>query len=771
MKSDKEHIKVLSTLSLAASDTRSDTLTSIVISSLYQNPVRKSGLLNQITQHFDFEPYKSELFTLIDELIKSDRIYLDSDILMLSDEEKARFQKLELELQDKDKQRFQNFKNFVLDDLEEQIETSEIKLIWGAFVEYLYNNFYEFGEEAFLRFHPHLEDKGNSNKDEDFFNLASRKLKDKNLFKIFKQSVEKFPEFASADDLDFLVDLAQKTVCFTSLGIDPKAIEEDLNQSIIDWVIYLDTNILYSLLNLHSHPENDACVALMELIYNNPDKLKATLRYSELTKKELIAKRDDFHLIDENLPKSSIKAILKSEEIDDFTRQYYENLTSDPEATLHPSKVIELGPQTLLTKYKIDVARNKKRLEQIGNEYLNVKIQDYRRFIDEKNLVREEFNEKKGTRLKAILKSDKQIIHDISLRELLLHQRASVIKSGTEVSMNSVKYFGLTIDSLLLDFDKRQVKDYNNEQSFPVFFRPSYLLSKFVRLLPIKTTNYKKAFIKAVTTKGFNKDPQKSNDILRIVNYLKKQGIDDEMVIYNLISKELFMETYHKNKKDPEFDESHFIESELNRELKQRQEELEKTKDVLNIKEQDLQVKNIENEELKERENVLNDKKKRLETDLSIYQKSIKKLQGDFKRLEKSIESPSGQKQINFDAESERKEASKLKKKLRKEIEDKIRRYKKQEVKKWQRRFWLNLIWVVPISVGCLWLVFFDSTLNFIQTNPLAVKAIAGMVILLVDGFFLRLCHSRYDEVRKQKRMENTETPDHLTKELAELDD
>jgi len=77
----------------------------------------------------------------------------------------------------------------------------------------------------------------------------------------------------------------------------------------------------------------------------------------------------------------------------------------------------------------------------------------------------------------------------------------------------------------------------------------------------------------------------------------------------------------------------------------------------------------------------------------------------------------------------------------------------------------------VPISVGCLWLVFFDSTLNFIQTNPLAVKAIAGMVILLVDGFFLRLCHSRYDEVRKQKRMENTETPDHLTKELAELDD
>lgn len=771
MRTEKEHIKVLTTLSLAASDTRTDTLTSIIISSLFQNTSSKQDLAKQIEIHFDFEPYESELFTLIDQLIDDNRIVINSGMLTLSEDEKSNFQILETELQDKDKQRFQNFKNFVIDDLGEKLETSEIKLIWGVFVEYLYNNFFEFGEEAFYRFHPHLEDKGNSDNDEDFFSVASRKLQKQELFIIFKLAVEKFPEYASVDDLDFLVDLAQKTVCFSSLGIDPKIVDDDTSQSLLDWVLYLDTNVLYSILRLHSHPENEACLALMELINSNRDRLKIALRYSELTKKELSAKKDDFKMIDENLPNSAIRALLKSEDIDDFSRQYYDNLISDRESTLHPSKVIELGPQTLLKKYKIDISRNKKRLEQISDEYLNVKIQDYRRFIDEKNLVRQEYNERNGTHLRSIFKSDKQITHDISIRELLLHQRASVLKPGVEASINSVKYFGITIDSLLLEFDLKQIKDYNDEHSFPVFFKPSYLLSKLVKLLPIKTTDYKKAFIKAVTTKGFNKDPQKSNDILRIVNYLKRMGIDDEMVIYNLISKELFLETYNKKRKDTEFDESYFIESELNKEFKQRKEELEHTKEALKSKEEELQKTTLENQNIQKRELNLRTKKKQLETDLSIYEKSIQKLQKDVKRLETTIELPTKQSQLNFDAAAGKKDTEKLKKRLKQEIEGKIRRHKKGELKKWQRRFWYNLFWAVPITSICIWIVFFNTSISFIDTNQTAVRVTIGLLTLLLDGLFIGLLKSRFDETSKQKRMENTEIPEHLAKELLELDE
>src|SRR5690606_15579568 len=148
---------------------------------------------------------------------------------------------------------------------------------------------------------------------------------------------------------------AQKTICFSSLGIDPGKSIEEINKSIVNWTLYLDTNVLYSLLNLHSHPENDACVALIELINQNKELLNITLRYSELTKKELLRRKDDFKVLDENLTNSAIRAILKTDELDDFTRKYYQNLLDDRKSTLHPSKVIELSPATLLSKFNIDI--------------------------------------------------------------------------------------------------------------------------------------------------------------------------------------------------------------------------------------------------------------------------------------------------------------------------------------------------------------------------------------------------------------------------------
>jgi hypothetical protein len=77
------------------------------------------------------------------------------------------------------------------------------------------------------------------------------------------------------------------------LGIDPKLASNNLENSLVDWILYLDTNVLYSLLNLHANPENEACKALIHLIKENKKHIKIVLRYSELTKKELNAKKDD----------------------------------------------------------------------------------------------------------------------------------------------------------------------------------------------------------------------------------------------------------------------------------------------------------------------------------------------------------------------------------------------------------------------------------------------------------------------------------------------
>jgi len=491
MKTTKEHIKVFETLILAASDTREDTLVSIIINTLFQgDKIEKENIIKVIGEHYGFEPYKDEIFHLINNLISEGKIDFDSNVYSLSDEEKNRLQKLDREIRDKDEQRFQNFKNFIRDNIDSSIDVSTVKLLWGTFVEYLYNNFYEYGEDALKRLHPYIEYKESPTEGKDCLQLAFDRLKDAELCKLLKITIERFPDYASSEDINFLNDLAQKTLSFASLGINPESIEGDLDYKILDWVLYLDTNVLYSLLDLHSHPENDACKALIALIRGNKDYLKIVLRYSELTRKELNAKREDFKLLDEKLTDSTIKALLRSDKLDDFAKQFYENLLTNRDSTLHPSKVIDLAPNTLI-KGDIDIARNQKRIEKLGEEYLDTRIQDYRRYIDEINKIKQEHCALKRIPFYEIFKSDKQITHDITLREIILDQRSSVLKKGDVVTMNSAKYFGITLDELLLKYDKRQVKDYNDGRSLPIFFKPSFLLNKLIKVLPIVDFNRK----------------------------------------------------------------------------------------------------------------------------------------------------------------------------------------------------------------------------------------------------------------------------------------
>ena len=195
MISTKEHIKVLSTLSLAASDTREDTLTSVLINTVFQaERIKKADLIAGIQELYGFEPYKDEVMQLFEKLVDDDRITKESnEEFVLSESEVKRFQEADLLLKDKEKSRFNNFKSF-LDEIDANVETSQAKLIWATFVEYLYNNFYEFGEDALKRFHPHIRKQNIENNDLDFFQVAYLKLKEEKLCKLFKQTVEKFSD-------------------------------------------------------------------------------------------------------------------------------------------------------------------------------------------------------------------------------------------------------------------------------------------------------------------------------------------------------------------------------------------------------------------------------------------------------------------------------------------------------------------------------------------------------------------------------------------------
>lgn len=715
-----------------------------------------------IQESFGFIPYSEELKELINKLLEDEEIErFGEGEIRLSQDAQLKYGAIETKLKDREKMRFENFSSFILENSED-LPSSKLKLLWSTFIEYLYNNFYDYGEEALKRLHPHIFYDKTFDKEEDYMQTAAAKLDNKELIRVFKLAVEQFPDFASSDDLDFLSDLTQKTLSFASLGMDPKLAEISVDLSLIDWVLYLDTNVLYSLLNLHSHPENEACKALIKLINDNKEHLKISLRYSELTKKELNAKRADFDLLDDKLTDSGIRAVLKSEDLDDFSREFYQNLLENREGTIHPAEVIDLS-SNLLDRDEIAISRNAKRVENIGENYIRTHIQDYQSYITKKNLRKEEFCNDKKIRFFPIFKSDKQITHDITLRELLLNLRSSIKREKTIVSFNSLKYFGVTLDGLLRDYDTKMTKDYDDERSFPVFFRPSYLLSKLVKVLPIVTDDYKKAFIKAVTSKGFNKDVRKSHDILRVVNYLKSQGIDDEQVVYNMITEDIFLEKYKERRKASDFNEQEFFESELNRELKAREHELEQTKNDL----KDQKIKTMEASDSKAE---LEGKKESLEVELELYSKAIKKLNLDLAIAQKAATTIVNQSQIDFEGADARLAISDTQQKLKIQIQGEIDAFKKRKFSKWRKVIWWNLLWVIPIISGGIWVILYPDTIFDAEMDSTSIRVILGLLTLSVGGIFVYLIKSRYfDEGNKQKKMENIKPPKELLEKLENL--
>ena len=267
MEKNNEYLKVLSALSLAASDAREDTLSSVLISTLNDlGSIDKEELNYYIKETFGFDPYEQELSQVIYKLIDENKVESDSaGTLKLTNDEKLRLGQLEISIRDREKARYRNFRSFLEESNHNSFTDSQNRLLWSTFIEYIYNNFFDYGEEALERLHPHIQHHGKFENEEDYFQTAFTKLQDQQLCQLFRFVVDKFPDYASQDDIDFLNDLAQRTLSFASLGIDPKLASTAVDIALVDWVLYLDTNVLYSILGLHSHPENEATKALISL--------------------------------------------------------------------------------------------------------------------------------------------------------------------------------------------------------------------------------------------------------------------------------------------------------------------------------------------------------------------------------------------------------------------------------------------------------------------------------------------------------------------------
>jgi hypothetical protein len=223
--------------------------------------------------------------------------------------------------------------------------------------------------------------------------------------------------------------------------------------------LFLDTNFLYSVLDLHSNVEDDSCKELIKLIQKNPDYIKIDFRYTELTMAELKSRKNDFNFLDKSLSRSAVSALLKSEDLVDISRKFYTNLFNNRESTLHPSEVIDLSHLTL-PQLDISLYRTGPIIDKLDDGYMNIRIQEYHRYVSDLNLARAEFSKDNGSRpFKEIFRSDLNVKHDITLREIIRLRRHAIQKKDRKTpTLNEAKYFGITLDEILLKYDNYEIK-------------------------------------------------------------------------------------------------------------------------------------------------------------------------------------------------------------------------------------------------------------------------------------------------------------------------
>lgn len=556
----KNFDKVIHTLSLASSDTRQDTIESIIISSLYefQKSVSYKELKENINLNYEIDLYEVELKESLTRLSKNGSITDEESNIYLSSDVNDKIHKEDREQLIKDEKVFKNFREFLIGELGlNNIKDVEILRLWSIYKKYLYLSFYNYGINAYKAF------SGNPTGDNSnvIFEEAIKEVGDSKLIKVLKVIIDKYSDYASEEAINFVDEIGQKMISFSSLGLSENDISLSFDKELIDWILYLDTNFLYSILDLHINKETEASKELLKLFLVNKSHIKLAFRFTELTAIELRHKKNDFSTLDDSLTDSAIRALLKSEELDNFSRKYFSSLLENRESTIHPSEVVDLAEYTL-PKKGIEISRTKRIVESIGEEYLETRIQEYHQFIERQNEIRREFAKNNNSLPREVFKSNSQIEHDITLRQIILRYRTQIKKKKIE-TFNDAKYFGVTLDSQLIKYDGEQVQK-NSDIKHPVFFKPSFLLNKLVKILPVKTENYKTAFIKAVSSRGFNKDSGKSNDIIRFAAYFRKEGIDSEDILLNLVNDKLFLERFKKESQKEGFNSSEFIENKVN---------------------------------------------------------------------------------------------------------------------------------------------------------------------------------------------------------------
>lgn len=602
--------KIIKILSLTNSPRKEETIKNLIEYELFYSKGRYSNtdLINKIKNDFYIELLNADADDALGKLVSDNKTIRQNDKYKLNNKRELELNKIYDEEILKEQNRFARFSKFIDTIVDKPLEENQKKELASLYSEYLHECFYVYGSEVVNQFNPFVGKKNIFNDDENLLKKISEKIESQELKTVFLKIVEEFPQKLEHADLEYLQSLADKTECFLALGLSKELYEEFSNLKIIDWTILLDTNVIYCILGLDIVPDSEASRKLVELINNNNVQIK--FRYLPQTLKELKKKKHHFESSISRIKFTStqIKALLKSKQLDKYTQYYFEQKLKDPEYP-HPADIIDLASKILSKKDILVYQGNFDSLVD-NKKYL---IEQYEKFI----LFIRKKNEK--TRHKKIEKSSDKIEHDIFLREAILS-----LRNNQTVTLKEIKYFGISLDKILIAYDKSIGRSTKSSILIPTFFSPSFLLQKLTTMLPVIADDYKSAFIAAISSPAFDTNNENSVVVQKSVEYFHKLGIEDGNFILQCITDEYFLEEFENKAGTNEFNE--FIQSEIDSYIQRLKDEKANLESDLYKKEKDLKEKDKLTEN--QLNTIVNEKNKILELNekLSLTNEELEKL-------------------------------------------------------------------------------------------------------------------------------------------------
>ncbi len=443
------------------------------------------------------------------------------------------------------------------------------------------------------------------------------------------QFLEEFPEahrdqiskaifrFLDPDDAEvarFMLSYLDAYFLVTASGLSSKAARRlsELRKGSVEFIIFVDTNFIYSILGLHSNPLNQTANDLMELVKSVPDELDVKFVVSPVTLKETQHSIRHYRnqLGSLAYPPNVAEAAVKTE-VSGIYATFFERVKASGR---------DISPQEYFVPYETDLVRILK--EKGITLFTQGRIEEYERYpeviSDIGTQMTYEMN-KYGQRAK----SEMQITNDIVLWHFVRDQRDSQAQLPLEA-----KYWIVTVDYRFLIFDRYK--------SNKVFMTPICMLpSQFIQILRFfvpRSAQLEKMILSTVRFPLIARefDPRAEEITLRILKQLTRfEGISDLSVetVQGVITDQALRSRLGSEPSISEAEEAEVIESALAQQLRDYEEVVRK-KDkqiqelVKSIKTRDQEIEDLRSE------------LRRVKEDLTRYEEEQQQLKESLYRQE-----------------------------------------------------------------------------------------------------------------------------------------